>query len=143
MTEPQLDVVDADALAVVLAYLNAHTGLKDAFGHGDEPFASSRNEPPYPHVKITDTPGGSERALDWLTVPELTIETHADPDGTPGKAALWRLHVLVLQALRDLPKTAQSGPVVTGMLFTGARGYVPEPTGQPRYLSRVEVPIHP
>lgn len=139
----ELDVVDADALAVVLAALNAHQGLRDAFGHGEAPFASSRNEPPYPHVKITDTPGGTDRTLHWLTSQELTVETHGDLDGTPGKAALRRLHVLVLQTIRDLPTAEQDHPVVTGVTFPGARGYVPEPTGQPRYLSRVQIQIHP
>jgi hypothetical protein len=142
VTEPPLDVVDADALAVVLAALNAHPGLLEAFGHGG-PFASARNEPPYPHVRLTDTPGGAERTLDWLTAQELTVETHGDLDGSPGKARLRELHVRVLQVIRDLPKQPQDHPVVTGVSFPGARGYVPEPTGQPRYLSRVQVAIHP
>jgi hypothetical protein len=135
------DVVDADALAVALAHLRADATLAAEFGDGER--FTSRNEPPYPHVRVTDTPGGSDRALEWLTSPELTIETHGDLDGSPGKATLRRLHYLVLQALRDLPKTEQAGPVVTAVMFTGGGGYVPEPTGQPRYLSRVQLSIHP
>lgn len=136
-----VDVVDADALAVCRAYLASVDSLVQAFGDG-EAFTSD-NEPPYPHCQITDTPGGSNRTMDWVTWQELTIETLGDLDGNPGKAALKRLHTLVLQALRDLPKQPQDGPVVTGMLFPGAHGYVPLPTGQPRYLSRVTVVIHP
>lgn len=144
MTAPGgFDLVDVDPAAVAIAYLLGRSRLVEAFGDGG--WLTSRNEPPYPHVKITDTPGGADRALRWLIAPELTIETHGDVDGSPGKAALRRLHLLVLQELRDLPdQPAQPGqPVVTAVGFPGAHGWVPEPTGQPRYLSRVHLAMHP
>lgn len=139
-----VDVVDVDPVAVARAYLNSREGLIQAFGGGDR--FSSRNEPPYPHTALLDTPGGNDLTLDWLVGMELTIETYGDLDGTPGKAALRTLHTRVLQELRDLPKQPVDDPalpVITAVTFPGARGYVPLPTGQPRYLSRVVLWGHP
>ncbi len=139
------DVVDLDAVAVARAHLLGRAGLVQAFGGGDG-WVTSDNEPPYPHVALLDTPGGTDRTLDWLVGGEVTVETYGDLDGTPGKAELRRLHTLVLQELRDLPKQPVTDPaavVITGVTFPGARGYVPLPTGQPRYLSRVVLWGHP
>lgn len=134
------DVEDADPVAVVVAYLNGHPDAQAVLGGAGR--VSSRNEPPYPHCKITDPPG-DDRDLRWLTAPLVQLETHGDLDGTPGKAQLRRIHYTLLRVLRDLPDTPQTGPVVTAVTYPTGGGWLPEPTSQPRYLSRVRLYLHP
>jgi hypothetical protein len=137
------DLEDADAVAVVIGYLNSLPAVTEILGGSDR--ISDRNEPPYPHLKVTDTPGGSDRGMRWLIAQELTLELYGDMDGSPGKADLRRGLVRILTALRDLPDVpAVAGqPVVTSVETTGAFGFVPEPTGQPRYIARRLVYLHP
>lgn len=137
------DVVDADPAAVVIAYLNAHPDVEAALGGPGR--ISAKNEPPYPHLGVTDTPGGSDLDMEWLIAPELTFQLWGDLDGSPGKAALRRVFIVVLQAVRDLPKqpTEPGQPVVTAIGNSGAGGWVPEPTGQPRYTGRRQIYMHP
>jgi hypothetical protein len=137
------DLVDADPAAAVIAYLNGHTAVEGALGGAGR--ISARNEPPYPHLGVTDTPGGTDRDMRWLTGPEITLTLWGDLDGTPGKAALRRIFYTIVQALRDFPDqpTEPGQPVVTEVRSTGAGGWSPEPTGQPRYLGRVQVFMHP
>lgn len=136
------DVVDADPAAVVIAYFHVHGALTEALNGGG---ISARNEPPYPHLQVLDTPGGSDRALTWLIAPEVTIRAYGDLDGTPGKAVLRRVLYTALQALRDLPNVpaGPGQPVVTAVDFTGAGGWLPEPTGQPCYVARPRLYMHP
>lgn len=140
---PEPDLVDADPVAVVLAYLNSHAAVTEVLGGPDR--ISDRNEPPYPHLGVTDTSGGSDRDLRWLIAPEITLTLWGDLDGSPSKAALRRIFYRILQALRDMPGVAAEPgqPVVTHVQSTGAGGWSPEPTGQPRYLGRVQVYMHP
>jgi hypothetical protein len=138
-----VDVVDADPATVVIAYLNAHAGLTEALG--GEGRISALNEPPYPHLQVLDTPGGSDRDLTWLIAPEITLKAFGDFDGTPGKTKLRRVLYTALQALRDLPSipTPPGQPVVTGVRFNGTGGWVPEPNGQPCYNARPQLFMHP
>lgn len=137
------DLVDADPAAVVIAYLNGHPAVEAAIG-GSGRF-SLTNKPPYPHCGVEDTPGGSDRDLRWLIAPELTLKLWGDLDGSPGKAELRRIFWTIIQALRDLPEvpTVPGQPVITAVESNGAGGWSPEPTGQPRYLGRIRLYMHP
>lgn len=137
------DLVDADPVAVARAYLTTHAEVLEALGGPDR--ISANNEPPYPHLGMLDTPGGSDRDLQWLIAPEISLTLWGDMDGSPGKAVLRRTLYVVLQALRDMPDvpTVPGQPVVTHVQSTGAGGWSPEPTGQPRYLARVQMFMHP
>lgn len=137
------DLVDADPAAVVIAYLSSHPAVTEALGGPGR--ISLKNQPPYPHLGVADTPGGSDRDLRWLISPEISLTLWGDLDGSPGKAALRRALYTVLQALAELPEqaTGPGQPVVTAVESSGAGGWSPEPTGQPRYLSRVRVYMHP
>jgi hypothetical protein len=138
-----VEVRDLDPIGVAKPYLEAHQGVRAWFG--DPGWISDRNEPPYPRLQLLDTPGGTDLLRRWLVGQELTLRLLADPDGTPGKKALRDGMGVILDALRDLPEVpAISGePVVTDVRFTGAVGYVPEPTGQLAYLARVQIFMHP
>lgn len=140
---PVPDLVDADPAAAVIAYLDAQLAVQEALGGTGR--ISARNEPPYPHLGVTDTPGGSDRNMRWLIAPEITLNLWGDLDGSPGKAALRRIFYTILQALRDMPDqpAAPGQPVVTFVQSTGAGGWSPEPTTQPRYLGRVQLFMHP
>lgn len=137
------DLVDADPVDVVIAYLNSHPEVVAVLGGDDR--ISKENEPPYLHLGITDTTGGSDRTLRWLIAPELTLKLWGDLDGTPGKAAMRRALYTILQALRDLPDqpTEPGQPVVTAVESRVGGGWTPEPTGQPQYSARVQVFLHP
>jgi len=104
-----------------------------------------RNEAPYPRCVLTDPPGGSDRGLRWLLAPELTLHMLGDIDGTPGKAELRRMMYVTLEALFELPNfpPAPGAPVVTSVESSGAVGWSPEPTGQPRYIASVRMYMHP
>lgn len=138
-----MDVADVDPIGVVKPYLEAHSAVQAWFGDPD--WISPINEPPFPHLQLLDTPGGSDLTMRWLIAPELTLRLLGDFDGTPGKKALRDGMYVILQALRDLPlvPAVPGKPVVTEVRFTGAGGYVPEPTGQPAYLARVQLYMHP
>lgn len=137
------DLVDADPAAVVIAYLSSHPAVTEALGGPGR--ISAKNEPPYPHLGVTDTPGGSDLSMQWLIAPEVTLKLWGDLDGSPGKAALRRIFYTILQAVRDLPDqpTAPGQPVITAIGNTGAGGWLPEPTGQPQYTGRRQIFMHP
>lgn len=138
-----VDVVDADPATIVITYLSAHAGLTTELG--GEGRISSLNEPPYAHLQVLDTPGGSDRDLTWLVAPEVTLRAYGDFDGTPGKAKLRRVLYVALQALRDLPgiPAAAGKPVITAVRFPGTGGWTPEPNGQPCYSARPQLFLHP
>jgi hypothetical protein len=83
--------------------------------------------------------------MTWLIAPEITLKAFGDFDGTPGKAQLRRVLYTALQALRDLPliPTSPGQPVITGVRFPGTGGWLPEPTGQPCYVARPQLYMHP
>lgn len=137
------DLVDADPVKAARTYLLGRPAVAEALGGLDR--IGLVNKPPYPRLGIEDTPGGSDLDLNWLIAPELTLKLWGDLDGAPGKAELRRIFYVVLQELADMPNhpTVPGQPVVTRVLSTGAGGWSPEPTGQPRYTSRVQLFMHP
>jgi len=137
------DLAAADGLAAARAWLLSHPGVTAALGGPDR--VGPRNEPPFPRVRLTDSPG-TDRDLRWLLATDMTVHVLGDYDGTPGKAELRRILYTVLGALTELPSADQSGagvPIVTSVISTAGGGWSPEPSGQPRYVASVRVYIHP
>ena len=142
------DLADTDVLALARRFLVAHTGVTEALG--GEGRVASLNEPPYPRIRLSDPPG-LDRNLKHLIAPILQIEVLGDPGLTGQKPALRRILYKALQALEGLPEAQATGqweriagePVCTFVESTGGGGYVPEPTGQPRYLATVRLYVHP
>ncbi len=103
------------------------------------------NEPPYPRLRVLDTPGGDDRDLKWLIAPEIQLEAYGDLDGSPGKAKLREILYVALGALMELPHQppADGYPVITGVASSRSGGWIPEPSGQPRYVTAVRLWVHP
>lgn len=136
-------LTEADPVAVLLPWLQTSEEVTTAFGGPDR--VGPYNRPPYPCAVLTDPPG-NDRDLRHLIVPLVQIEVLGDPDGTPGKHVLRRCLYAILERIKALPDTVQDDPekpVVTHVQSTGGGGYLPLPTGQPRYLSTVQVFMHP
>lgn len=131
-----------DPVAIARAYLLAHPDVQEALGGDDR--IGARNEPPYPCVVLSDPPG-DDRTLRHLIAPLLQIEVYGDLDGTPGKPVLRGIMYDILEALAALPEqpTVPGQPVVTSVAPSGGGGYVPDPTGQPRYIATVRMHMHP
>jgi hypothetical protein len=135
-------LVDADPVALAVAYLASHPDVTAA--HGATGRVDGRNRQPYPRTVITDPPG-SDGALRWLTLPTLQVEVLGDVDGRPGKAVLRRILYTVLGALMDWPSMPVTGaqPVVTDVTSRVGGGWVPLGNGQPRYVATVQIGLHP
>lgn len=103
------------------------------------------NEPPYPRLRVLDTTGGADRDLRWLAAQEIQVDAYGDLSGFPGKGELRRILYVALGALMELPEQppASGFPVVTAVTSTRAGGWLPEPTGQPRYVALIRVFSHP
>lgn len=136
-------LADTDAIAIVLGWLTGHAGVLAAFGGATH--VSGLNEPPYPHLRVAGSPGGSDGDLTWVVSPEVLVETCGDPDGSPGSAALRRLHYVALLAAKELPGRAHTSatPVVCDVAPTSSAQSLPLPLGQPRWVSTLRVTLHP
>lgn len=134
-------LVEVDPAALAIAYLVAHDDVRAALGVG---LVGGVNRPPYPRVVVSDPPG-DDRYLTWLIAPTLQIEAIGDLDGTPGKAALRRLAMTVVGALAEWPSAPaiEGQPVITEVRSIGGLGWMPLPTGQPRYVATLRAWIHP
>jgi hypothetical protein len=132
-----------DPIPRVVSWLTAHTEVTSALGGSGR--VGALNAPPYPCIRVLDTAGGDDRDLRWLMAPEVQIEVYGDLDGSPGKEALRRILYTALGALTELPYQPYDPeyPVVTDVTVSRSGGWVPEPSGQPRYLAAVKIWLHP
>mgnify|MGYP001606914646 CR=1 FL=1 len=142
MTLPLL--LDVDPVAVAIAHLTGHEYVVATLGAGAER-VSGVNEPPYPRLVITDPPGGDPREMTWLIAPLIQIEAFGDLDGHPGKWALRRAAWAATLALTELPTlpSVPGQPVVTKVEGRTGGGWLPLATGQPRYVTTVQMYLHP
>lgn len=137
-------LADADAVAALLAWQRGHPAVIAAFG--DAAHVSGRNEAPYPRLRIAPAGGGSDRDLIWASEQEVAVETYGAIDGTPGQAALLRLHRVALAAARTLAEAdpAVGQTVVTDLRASSPARFTPEPlTGQPCWRSTLMLTVHP
>lgn len=135
------DLARADPLPRVISWLSEHPAVIDALGGVGR--VGAFNKPPYPCLRVLDTGGGDDRNLRWLICQEVQLEAFGDLDGSPGKEALRRILYVAMAAVAELPDQLGASPVITSVGSGRAGGWVPEPTGQPRYLSTVLVFAHP
>jgi hypothetical protein len=143
LSGPADHLADADPIPRIREWLGTHPAVVAVLGGGSERIGID-NKPPYPCLRILETSAGSDGDLRWLLSPELQIEAYGDLDGTPGKEALRRVLYVALGALMELPDApaAPDGPVITAVTSTRAGGWLPEPSGQPRYVAAVRVFAH-
>ena len=142
------DLAATDPIPLITWWLGRHPAMIAALepaGH-----VGMMNTAPWPCLKLTDTTAGSDGDLLWLISPEIQIEAYGDLDGTPGKAALRQLAYTALGALMELAQAswpydgAPDGvPVVTWVQSSRAGGWLPLPSGQPRYIAAARVFCHP
>lgn len=138
---PVDDLAKADPIPRIVAWLNSHSAVTAALGGTGR--VSAVNEPPYPRLRITDV-GGDDRDLAWLVATDVQIDAYGDLDGSPGREELRRVLYVALGALMELPEqpVILTDVVVSRVQSLRAGGFVPEPSGQPRYLSVVRVMSH-
>lgn len=143
MTRPGT-IADADPVPVVVSYLRGRADVLAEFG--DPARVGKENVPPYPRLRVSNPPSGSDRFLGRLVAPVVRLECLGDLDGTPGAEALRRGLYVALGAVADLPAhTPGPGePIVTYVESSAAGGEVPTTGGQPRWLADVRVYLcHP
>lgn len=109
-----------------------------------EEHITDRNEPPYPHVRLTDPPG-DDRFGEHLIAPLVQVEVHGDLAGNQSRGVLREVLYVVLESLHRMPsaEVPAGQPVVTAVQVAGGGGWVPEPNGQPRYLATRRLFVHP
>lgn len=138
------DQADADPVSVLLDWLRAHPEAQDLVG-GPEHY-SGIMEAPWPHVVLSDGPGGSLRDLTWSAEPEVNVEVYSAPNGAPGSAELRRILVRVLRICRNLSEEQLVDfftPVVCRVRPTGGYQMQTLTNGQLRCSAGLLVAIHP
>lgn len=142
------DLVDTDVLALTRRYLLTLDSVSEVLGGQGR--VGPRNEPPYPMLRLTDPPG-DDRALNHLIAPLVQFEMYGDPAATGQKPLLRKALYRVLSEMALLPERQATRefehrdgePWVTAVVSTGGGGWVPEPSGQPRYLATLRLYVHP
>ncbi|MET8006183.1 hypothetical protein [Nonomuraea glycinis] len=139
------DLADADPLPVVIGWLGEHPAVVAAFG---EDRVDGLNEVPYPRLRVTDVPGGSDGPGSYetrLVGVRIQLEALGSVDGGPGKHELRRMLYTALGALGELPRAdpAPPGAVVVSVRPAQAGGYLPEADRRPRYVAQATVWCHP
>lgn len=136
-------LADVNPVAEVLAWLQSHTSVLAAVGGVSH--ISGRVEPPYPHIRVEPSPGGSYRDLRWAIEPEITVTTVGDVDGSPGQAALRRIHHIVLLATAEIPRrTHQPGQtVVSHVRAVSGTAPLATPLGSRGWTTALTVVCHP
>jgi hypothetical protein len=136
-------LADTDPVVVALRHLRADPAVL-ALLDGDAERVRGDNVPPYPRVRLLPAPG-DDRDLLWLIAPGVQVEALGDLDGSPGPAALRRLLYTCTMSLRRLPDLppVDGLTVVTNVAVSSPGGFVPLPNTQPRWLSTVQMHLHP
>lgn len=137
------DFWDADAVAEVLGWLQAHAGLATALGGPGR--VSGVLEGPWPRVQVNPSPGGDLRDGRWDTEQEVQLDIVDDPAGTHGSAALWRLAMRAVAAAVEMQdrEHVDGQPVVSQVAPSGTAIWSPFETGQGRWQVTVTVVLHP
>lgn len=148
MTSPgSWDLAEADPVAAVVWWLQNHTPLNELLREhstGDGPVIGSRNEPPFPRLVVVDAMPGTLGTFNGRIRTGLSIEAMGDPDGTPGKGALWKIAVASAEALEQMTRE----PEVRGCVFSVVNADLPwwmplPPVDQPRYRYTATLTSHP
>jgi hypothetical protein len=138
-------LTEVDPAALGISYLSGHPDVVAALAAygGTAGRVAGVNRPPFPRITVSDPPSGFGRLV-WLVSPALQIEVIGDLDGTPGKAALYKLAMTAVGALVQWPEqTFGPDDAVITQVVAQMPGWMPLPTGQPRYVSTATVWMHP
>lgn len=142
MTAP--DLADADPVAVLLDWFKNHPAAVALLGGSDH--FSGLLEDPWPHVVLSDGPGGSMRDLVWEGEFEVMVEVYGDPMGSPGQAALRKIGIRLAKIATDLPEHQQvtaTTPVVSRVRSSGVAAFQPLANGQDRFTIGLLLTIRP
>lgn len=139
-----------DVHAAVAAYLAGHADVRAALpAHPLDPDTANVVADvagPYPCLRLVGTPAGTELNLRHRVVQELLVEAWGDPDAAPDPTALRAVLYVALRALAELAEddgAPVEGIVVSHVASSQPGTYLPDPTGQPRYLAGVTITAHP
>ncbi|MFJ1706841.1 hypothetical protein [Kitasatospora sp. NPDC088346] len=137
------DLASLDAELLAVEWLSNHEELTGVLGSKGR--VGARNAPPYPRLRITQVPGGSVPGWRWLGTFHLQVEALGDLDRSTARPSLRLAFTTAVKALHELAaRPALPGqPVVTAVQALSAGGWLPEPTGQGRYVGVVAVTAHP
>ncbi|MFJ8043793.1 hypothetical protein ACIRBX_25155 [Kitasatospora sp. NPDC096147] len=137
----EFTTLDPELLAA--QWLSDHAELTAALGGAGR--VGARNSPPYPRIRISQVPGGSAPRWEWLATIHLQVEALGDLDRSVSRPVLRRAFVTAVKALHELTSrpAAPGQPVVTAVQALSAGGWLPEPTGQGRYVVVAAVTAHP
>ncbi|WP_406205303.1 hypothetical protein OH807_30615 [Kitasatospora sp. NBC_01560] len=137
---PDLASLDAELLAV--DWLSNHTELTGVLGGPGR--VGARNAPPYPRIRITQVPGGSAPGWRWLGTFHIQVEALGDLDRSVARPTLRLAFATAVKALHELPaRPALPGQPVVTAVQAPTGGWLPEPTGQGRYVGVVALTAHP
>ncbi|AUY50458.1 hypothetical protein [Streptomyces sp. CB01881] len=137
------DLASLDAELLVVDWLSNHEELTGVLGGKGR--IGARNAPPYPRIRITQIPGGAAAGWRWLGTFHIQVEALGDLDRSTARPALHLAFSTAVKALHELTvRPALPGqPVVTAVQALSTGGWLPEPTGQGRYLGVVALTAHP
>lgn len=134
---------DVNPVAEVIGWLETHAALA-AEGLTAE-HVSGRVEAPWPHVRVTPSPGGFLQDMIHQHTEEVQVEVIDHPGGVLGQATVRRLLLLVAKAVAGLDDRDVSAgeTVVTDVRSTSGAVWSPLPGEQPRYLTTFSITAHP
>lgn len=136
----------ANPVETLLSWLRTDGAILGEFGGPDR--VGGENEAPFPRIRVTHSPDGSDGDLRWFSTPGVIVETYGAVDGTPGMHELRRLHYVVLGRISVIPERQAEAPVsgravISSVVARRAR-YRREPgTTQLVWSSSLLVGIHP
>lgn len=117
----------ADPVPVLLPWLRANPIFNETVGGPEHVSGAVRD--PYPHIVITDSPGGGPSDGYYSHDPELLLQAVSSPDGTPGKYELRRLLVITAGLLCAYPDEGitSNRAVISNVRLSSPFVYVPDP----------------
>ncbi len=136
---------DADAVALLLTWLRANAEVRGLLGD-PSPSVSGINEPPWPHLILTEGLGTELRGGVWSHVQEVELQLRSDPTGMPGKAVLRKLLMGLVRIAMTAPETPVTLPtqaVICAVEETGSVAFQKLSTGQLVYSVSLRVTVRP
>lgn len=135
---------DADATAVVYAWLRDHPVVADEFGGPEH--VTGVYEGPWPHLVVSPGNGGTDDDdMAWQSTQEVRLAVWDSYGNEVGRAGLLRLARLVRRLCAELPERDQpSGEtVVCTVRSSGALLWSPASDGQGQAQVSLLVTVHP
>lgn len=134
---------DVDPVVVVLEWLRAHPAVTDLLGGPEH--VSGIYEDPWPHLVVDDGNTQDLRDLRYEAEWEVELQLYGAPNGAPGKAALRRTAVRLMEVVCDLPEQQATSPYlpVVSRVRATALVYQPLSSGQPVYNMSLAITVRP